>query len=79
MGTWTSISDVHAIINYCTENPNTDDEDKSLDYNEEGFYIKTISPMYINNKLITKAHGYQRLNQYDSIYFPWESCISKNF
>ena len=33
--------------------------------------------MYLNNKLITKINGYQRMNQYDSIYFPWESWISK--
>lgn len=53
-----SISSVHAIIRFWTETPE-DSIEADVDQ-QEGFYIKAISPLYLNNELITQKSGYHK-------------------
>lgn len=70
-------SSVHAILKFWTEAPSDCYDKDTIEEDEEGFYIKALSPMNLNTRLITKKDGYHRINQYDSIHFPWEVCTSK--
>ncbi|CAI2387839.1 unnamed protein product [Moneuplotes crassus] len=66
-----SIEAVHAILKFSTKAP---EGSKIPEKEQEGFYIKAISPFFLNNKRITEEDDYKMIKQHDTLHFPCGNC-----